>query len=275
VPDYRCSPDPELSTKDGAGWSGRWRNSPQGTIRRRRGRVPGHSGQVDQGVAHGRVRRPAPRRQVTPALPGQRRRAQRPERARSGRADLRICRAGRLGTYPAAALRSAGAAARRAAATGAGTTRSWFSWTGWGSGTALHLDDFDCAPASSLFAGRLAAVTDPCRFRWARRSPTPSDTTVHRVSVGTRSSPATRLHAESIRANNEHVYRACRRSGLDRVGGHRLRHALASELLCRGGPLTEIAQVLRHSDLGTTAGYAKIDRIALRGLAQSWPVVGR
>jgi hypothetical protein len=43
------------------------------------------------------------------------------------------------------------------------------------------------------------------------------------------------------------------------VGGHRLRHALANEMLRRGGNLKEIAQVLRQSDLGTTSGYAKVD----------------
>ena len=67
------------------------------------------------------------------------------------------------------------------------------------------------------------------------------------------------------------VYRACRRAGLARVGGHRLRHALATEMLRRGGDLIEIAQVLRQSDLGTTAGYAKVDRVALRTVAQRWP----
>ncbi|WP_179377930.1 tyrosine-type recombinase/integrase [Rhodococcus sp. ACS1] len=67
------------------------------------------------------------------------------------------------------------------------------------------------------------------------------------------------------------VYRACRRAGLARVGGHRLRHALATELLRQGADLIEIAQVLRQSDLGTTSGYAKIDRAVLRTVAQPWP----
>lgn len=67
------------------------------------------------------------------------------------------------------------------------------------------------------------------------------------------------------------MYRACRRSGLARVGGHRLRHALATEMLRQGGDLLEIAQVLRQSDLGTTAGYAKVDRAALRSVARPWP----
>ena len=71
------------------------------------------------------------------------------------------------------------------------------------------------------------------------------------------------------------VYRACQRAGLPRVGGHRLRHALATEMLRQGGDLIEIAQVLRQSDLGTTAGYAKVDRVALRSVAQAWPGANR
>ncbi|MGH3598699.1 MAG: tyrosine-type recombinase/integrase [Pseudonocardiaceae bacterium] len=71
------------------------------------------------------------------------------------------------------------------------------------------------------------------------------------------------------------VYRACRRAGLARVGGHRLRHALATEMLRLGGNLMEIAQVLRQSDPGTTSGYAKVDRVALRVVTQAWPGAAR
>jgi integrase/recombinase XerD len=67
------------------------------------------------------------------------------------------------------------------------------------------------------------------------------------------------------------VYRACRAAELPKVGAHRLRHALATEMLRQGGDLLEIAQVLRQSDLGTTAGYAKVDRVALRHVARAWP----
>jgi integrase/recombinase XerD len=42
-------------------------------------------------------------------------------------------------------------------------------------------------------------------------------------------------------------------------------------MLRQGGNLIEIAQVLRHSDLGTTSGYAKVDRAALRTVAHAWP----
>jgi integrase/recombinase XerD len=71
------------------------------------------------------------------------------------------------------------------------------------------------------------------------------------------------------------VYRACRRAGLPPVGGHRLRHALASEMLRQGSDLVEISQVLRHHDLATTSVYAKVDRAALRTVARPWPEAGR
>jgi integrase/recombinase XerD len=71
------------------------------------------------------------------------------------------------------------------------------------------------------------------------------------------------------------VRRACRRAGVPEVGGHRLRHALATGMLSRGANLIEIAQVLRHSDLGTTSDYAKIDRVALHAVVAPWPGVSR
>jgi site-specific recombinase XerD len=67
------------------------------------------------------------------------------------------------------------------------------------------------------------------------------------------------------------VERACLRVGLPRVGPHRLRHALAAELLRQGASLVAISQVLRHQDLATTALYAKVDLTTLRQVAQPWP----
>lgn len=67
------------------------------------------------------------------------------------------------------------------------------------------------------------------------------------------------------------VERACLRAGLPRVGPHRLRHALAADMLRHGAGLTAIGQVLRHQDLATTALYAKVDFTALRAVAQPWP----
>ncbi|WP_198169877.1 site-specific integrase [Agromyces laixinhei] len=67
------------------------------------------------------------------------------------------------------------------------------------------------------------------------------------------------------------VERACKRAGQPVVGPHRLRHALAGELLRHGAGLVAISQVLRHQDLATTALYAKVDLDALRQVAQPWP----
>lgn len=67
------------------------------------------------------------------------------------------------------------------------------------------------------------------------------------------------------------VANASRRAGVARVSPHKLRHTLASEMLRRGATLAEIAQVLRHRSVVTTALYAKVDRVALRELAQPWP----
>ena len=76
-----------------------------------------------------------------------------------------------------------------------------------------------------------------------------------------------------IRADlvNDVVERACLRAGIERVGPHRLRHALARELLRRGAGLRAIGQVLRQQDLATTALYAKVDLDTLRQVAQPWP----
>lgn len=67
------------------------------------------------------------------------------------------------------------------------------------------------------------------------------------------------------------VRRACARAGLPPVGAHRLRHAMATEMLRQGANLVEMGQVLRHRDLATTAVYAKVDRLVLRSVAQPWP----
>jgi integrase/recombinase XerD len=53
------------------------------------------------------------------------------------------------------------------------------------------------------------------------------------------------------------VRHACDRVGVTRVGTHRLRHTVATELLRACALLTEIAPVLRHTNLSTTAIYAK------------------
>lgn len=71
------------------------------------------------------------------------------------------------------------------------------------------------------------------------------------------------------------VQRHCLQAGVPHVGPHRLRHTLATEMLARGAALVEISQVLRHSDLATTAIYAKVDLGRLRQVAQTWPGAAR
>jgi site-specific recombinase XerD len=65
--------------------------------------------------------------------------------------------------------------------------------------------------------------------------------------------------------------RAARRSGLDPMFAHRLRHTAATQMLLAGGSLPEIGQVLRHHRAATTAIYAKVDTETLRQLARPWP----
>jgi len=71
------------------------------------------------------------------------------------------------------------------------------------------------------------------------------------------------------------THRACDRAGLPRVGAHRLRHTLATQMLRQGATIVEVSQVLRHRDLATTAIYAKVDFATLRTVAQPWPGAGR
>lgn len=74
---------------------------------------------------------------------------------------------------------------------------------------------------------------------------------------------------------NDVVERACLAAGIARFGPHRMRHALAGELLRKGAGLRAIGQVLRHQDLATTALYAKVDLDTLRSIALPWPGASR
>lgn len=71
------------------------------------------------------------------------------------------------------------------------------------------------------------------------------------------------------------MYRACDRAGLARMGPHRLRHALATDLLRSGGSLAEVGQILRHRSALATSVYAKVDVRSLSALVRPWPGGGR
>ena len=69
------------------------------------------------------------------------------------------------------------------------------------------------------------------------------------------------------------VSRACVRAGLPVIYAHRLRHTVATETLRAGGSLLEVAQLLRHSGVGTATIYARVDRHGLSAVVRPWPGV--
>jgi site-specific recombinase XerD len=66
---------------------------------------------------------------------------------------------------------------------------------------------------------------------------------------------------------------ALRRVGIAAGGSHLLRHTAATEMLRSGASLPEIAHVLRHRRIDTTAIYAKVDLRSLASIARPWPEV--
>lgn len=70
------------------------------------------------------------------------------------------------------------------------------------------------------------------------------------------------------------VRRACRRAGVAEIGAHRLRHTAACQMVAAQVPLVQIAGVLRHESLQSTALYARVDLDQLRRVAAPWPVGG-
>ncbi|MGA8744462.1 MAG: tyrosine-type recombinase/integrase [Solirubrobacterales bacterium] len=129
----------------------------------------------------------------------------------------------------------------------------------------LELDDLDWRRGETLVRGKA---------RRQDRLPLPGDVGEALADYLSLRSPhkarqvflTLRAPTRPIRAElvGDVVRRACDQAGVPQVGAHRLRHALASELLREGASLIDISQVLRHRDLATTAVYAKIDLGRLR-----------
>ena len=67
------------------------------------------------------------------------------------------------------------------------------------------------------------------------------------------------------------VHDACVRAGMAPIGAHRLRHTAATAMLRAGSSLPEVAAVLRHRRLASSAIYAKVDRATLLSLVRPWP----
>ena len=67
--------------------------------------------------------------------------------------------------------------------------------------------------------------------------------------------------------------RAYARSGATRdwSGPHALRHTLATRMLEEGAKIKEVADVLGHRSIDTSAIYAKVNISMLRKVALPWP----
>ncbi len=66
--------------------------------------------------------------------------------------------------------------------------------------------------------------------------------------------------------------RVSQRAGVPVIGAHQLRHRAACRVLAEGGSLVEVAELLRHNALATTAIYAKVDLAALGAVVRPWPM---
>ena len=138
---------------------------------------------------------------------------------------------------------------------------------------ALTLDDIDWSRGEVVVRGkgnqvdRLPLPTDvgAAVASYARRS-RPRNTGRH-VFLRIRA-PQGALTSAAVTAI---VAAGCRRAGLPLIGAHRLRHTAATEMLRAGASLSDIAQVLRHRHVDTTAIYAKVDHTSLRPLCLPWP----
>ncbi len=136
----------------------------------------------------------------------------------------------------------------------------------------IELDDIDWRSGEIVVAGK-GARRD--------RLPLPADVgealagylsrgrpvTVHRKVFISARAPFEPIAGGTVAST---VRRACRRAGVVEMGSHRLRHTMACEMVAAQVPLTQIAQVLRHDSLQSTAIYARVDLETLRLLAQPW-----
>ena len=140
----------------------------------------------------------------------------------------------------------------------------------------LRLDDIDWRSGVLVVAGKgdrrdrlplPADVGDAIAGYLTRGRPV----TVHREVFIRAKAPFEPIAGGTVAST---VRRACRRAGVAEVGSHRLRHTMACDMVTALVPLAEIAQVLRHDSLQSTAIYARVDVETLRLLAQPWPEGG-
>lgn len=140
---------------------------------------------------------------------------------------------------------------------------------------ALDLDDIDW---------RLGQLTVQGKGRHEARLPLPQDVGRAVAAYLQRGRPRTSTRSLFVRSRAPYTrirpgavshlaQTALRRAGIAAGGSHLLRHTAATELLRAGASLPEIAHVLRHRHVDTTAIYAKVDIRSLAALARPWPEV--
>jgi site-specific recombinase XerD len=138
----------------------------------------------------------------------------------------------------------------------------------------LQLDDVDWRTGEILIRGKGRALS---------RLPLPVDIGEAIVAYLRRATRSKITRAAFVRCRAPYnavtssaiiaiAQRALRAAGIATGGAHRLRHTAATQMLRRGASMTEVAQVLRHRHVDTTAIYAKVDRDSLRAIARIWPV---
>jgi site-specific recombinase XerD len=139
---------------------------------------------------------------------------------------------------------------------------------------ALQLDDVDWTTGEIVIRGKGRSLA---------RLPLPADIGEAMVAYLRRAARSKTTRALFVRCRAPYdavkpgaiiaiAKTALRAAGTASGGAHRLRHTAATQMLRRGASMTEIAQVLRHRHVDTTAIYAKVDRDALRSIAKAWPV---
>lgn len=80
------------------------------------------------------------------------------------------------------------------------------------------------------------------------------------------------LTASAVRIAMRRTFKRCYPEK-STYGSHILRHSLATRMLNKGATFKEIADVLRHRNIETTAIYAKVDLKNLKHAALPWPEV--
>lgn len=139
----------------------------------------------------------------------------------------------------------------------------------------LDLDDVDW---------RLGQLTVHGKGRHEARLPLPQDVGRAVVAYLRHGRPPASTRSLFVRSHAPHTrirpgavstlaQTALRRVGIAAGGSHLLRHTAATELLRSGASLPEIAHVLRHRHIDTTAIYAKVDLRSLASIVRPWPEV--